>query len=343
MVPPARLPAHMQTYTMKKNWFHTTKPAALVALTLGLAVNSGWSQAGKVDKSLPDYKPVSGVSGNLNAVGSDTLNNLMALWSEGFKAIYPNVKIQVEGKGSSTAPPALIQGTAQLGPMSREMKSSEIDAFEKAFGYKPQPIRVAIDALAVYVHKDNPVKSLTLKDVDGMFSSTRKRGGKEIKSWGNLGVNGSLADRPVSLYGRNSASGTYGYFKKVALDGGDYKSTVKEQPGSSSVVQGIASDMGGIGYSGIGYKTSGVRAVPLASKRKAYEATAANSLSGKYPLARFLLIYVNKKPGQDLDKLTAEFIKFVLSKQGQEIVVKDGYFAMPGKAAMAEAGLVSQK
>jgi len=333
----------MQTNTMKKHWFNTTKPVALAAMILGLAVTNGRSQAAKVDPTLPDYKPVSGVSGNLNAVGSDTLNNLMALWSEGFKAIYPNVKIQVEGKGSSTAPPALIQGAAQLGPMSREMKSSEVDAFEKAFGYKPQPIRVAIDALAVYVHKDNPVKSLSLKDVDGMFSSTRKRGGKEIKRWGDLGVTAPLAGRPVSLYGRNSASGTYGYFKKVALDGGDYKSTVKEQPGSSSVVQGIASDLGGIGYSGIGYKTSGVRAVPLAANRKAYEATAQNSLSGKYPLARFLLIYVNKKPGQELDKLTAEFIKFALSKQGQEIVIKDGYFAMPGKAAKAEAELVSKK
>ncbi len=328
---------------MKRNWLEATKRAALVALTLGLAVPNGWSQAGKVDPSLPDYKPVSGVSGNLNAVGSDTLNNLMALWAESFKAIYPNVKIQIEGKGSSTAPPALIQGAAQLGPMSREMKSSEVDAFEKAFGYKPTPVRVAIDALAVYVHKDNPVKSLTLDQVDGIFSSTRKRGGAELKTWGEAGVQGSLAGRPISLYGRNSASGTYGYFKKVAMDGGDYKSTVKEQPGSSSVVQGVASDLGGIGYSGIGYKTSGVRAIPLAAKRKAYEATAENSLSGKYPLARFLFIYLNKQPGRDADKLTAEFTKFVLSKQGQEIVLKDGYFAMPGKAAMAEAKLVGKR
>lgn len=306
--------------------------AAPVAAVL-LCFTTGTVQAAvKVDEALPAYTTVGGVSGNLNSIGSDTLNNLMTFWAEGFQASYPNVNIQIEGKGSTTAPVALIEGTSQLGPMSRAMKGSEIDAFEKKYGYKPTEIKVAIDALAVFVHKDNPIKGLTLQQVDGIFSSTLKRGGKSITDWGD--VLPEWKGKAISIFGRNSASGTYGFYKEIALAKGDYKPTVKEQPGSSGVVQGIATDLAAIGYSGIGYATSGVRAVPLGETADAmYAANMENCLSGKYPLARFLLIYVNKKPGQPLDKLTLEFVKFVLSKPGQEIVVKDGYFPLPAAVA----------
>ena len=288
-----------------------------------------------VNSALQPYEKVSGVSGNLNSIGSDTLNNLMTLWAEAFRALYPNVNIQIEGKGSSTAPPALIEGTAQLGPMSREMKATELDAFEQKYGYKPTEIKVAIDALGVFVHKDNPLKGLTLQQVDSIFSSTHKRGGKPINTWGDLGLTGAWASRAISLYGRNSASGTYGFFKEHVLKNGDYRATVKEQPGSSSVVQGVANDLGGIGYSGIGYKTAGVKAVALAEATDgaAQEPSLENALSGAYPLARFLYIYVNKKPAEPLEKLVQEFLKFVNSKEGQEIVVKDGYYPMPASLA----------
>lgn len=288
----------------------------------------------KVDPQIATYAKVSGVSGNLNSIGSDTLNDLMTLWAEGFKRQYPNVNIQIEGKGSSTAPPALIEGTSQLGPMSREMKPTEMDAFEKKYGYKPTVFKVAVDSLAVYVNKDNPIKGMTMQQVDGIFSSTLKRGGKAIEKWGDLGLPGDWANKPLSLYGRNSASGTYGYFKEHSLKGGDYKQAVKEQPGSSSVVQGVGSDLAGIGYSGIGYKTSEVRAVPLGEEAgKCVEATYENCLNGDYPLARFLYIYINKKPAQPADKLTAEFIKFVESREGQEITIKSGYFPVPKQVA----------
>lgn len=296
------------------------------------AVVGAPAMAAEGEAGLPAYQQANGVSGNLNSVGSDTLNNLMTYWAEGFQAVYPNVNIQIEGKGSSTAPPALTEGTAQLGPMSREMKKEEIDAFEKAHGYKPTAIKVAIDALAVFVHKDNPVTGLTLQQVDSAFSSGLKRGGKNAANWSDLGLTGDWAGRPLSLYGRNSASGTYGFFKETALNKGDFKQTVKEQPGSSAVVQGVANDLGGIGYSGIGYITSGVKAVPLGAKAdKLVEPTQENCLNGSYPLARFLFVYVNKKPGQPLDTLTLEFIKFVVSQQGQEIVAKDGYYPLPAK------------
>ncbi len=307
--------------------YFTCVTSAILALSASVA-----SARTKVDEKLPDYEKVSGVSGNLNSIGSDTLNNLMTYWAEAFKAKYPNVNIQIEGKGSSTAPPALIEGASQLGPMSRAMKAEELDAFEKKFGYKPTQIKVAIDALAVYTHKDNPLKGLTLEQVDSIFSSTFKRGGKAIKTWGEVGMNTEWGNKVISSYGRNSASGTYGYFKKVALKKGDYAPTVKEQPGSSAVVQGVASDLAGIGYSGIGYKTSGVNAIALGeSKGELFEPSFENCLSGDYPMARFLYIYVNKKPGKPLDKLTLEFLKLVLAKGGQEIVVKDGYYPMPNE------------
>jgi len=293
----------------------------------------------QVDPNLPSYSPVSGVSGNLKAVGSDTLNNMMTLWSEGFRSKYPGVKISVEGKGSSTAPPALIEGTAQFGPMSREMKSKEIDDFEKKFGYKPSEIRVAVDSLAVFVNKDNPIKCLTLKQLDAIFSSTRKGGNpKDIKTWGDLGLSGVWADKPISLYGRNSASGTYAYFKEVALFRGDYKANVKEQPGSSAVVQGVATDKYAIGYSGVGYETADVKAVPLAVQEgKCFAPNAENAYSGDYPLARFLYIYFNKKPNEPLDPLTTEFIKYVFSKEGQQTVIKDGFY--PVSKALADEDL----
>lgn len=299
------------------------------ACGLAAAFGAGQLAAAELDPQLPVYQPVAGVSGNLDSIGSDTLNNLMTLWAESFQAIYPNVNIQIEGKGSSTAPPALIEGTAQLGPMSREIKATEEDQFEQRFGYKPTAIPVSIDALAVYVHKDNPLDHLTLQQVDGVFSNTFKRGGRPIESWGELGLDGSWSPRGISLYGRNSASGTYGFFKEIALSKGDFKATVKEQPGSSAVVQGIASDLYGIGYSGIGYKTSGVKTLAIGETADAtFAPSYENCLTQDYPLARFLYVYINKAPNAPLDPLTKEFLRFVLSKQGQEIVLKDGYYPL---------------
>jgi len=313
----------------------TTK--LLTALTaagmLATTVLSGNALASKIDKEIPDYKPASGISGNLSSVGSDTLANLMTLWAESFKRNYPNVNIQIQAAGSSTAPPALTEATSNLGPMSRKMKSNEIAAFEDRYGYKPTAIPVAIDALAVYVNKDNPIKGLTIPQVDAIFSSTRKCGGdSDISKWGDTGLTGAWASRDIQLYGRNSVSGTYGYFKKKALCKGDFKNSVNEQPGSASVVQAVSSSLNGIGYSGIGYRTSSVRAVPLSKKGdKFIEATPDNAVTGDYPLARFLYVYVNKHPNKPLAPLEKEFMKLILSQQGQEVVVKDGYIPLPAK------------
>jgi phosphate transport system substrate-binding protein len=310
----------------------------LVACALSILLAPA-ARAIDVDPDLPVYEKQAGVSGNLNSIGSDTLNNLMTYWAETFREEYPNVNIQIEGKGSSTAPPALIAGTAQLGPMSRKMKSTEMDAVEDKYGFKPIAIGVALDALALFVHKDNPVDHLTFPELDALFSSTRSSGyPNAIETWGGLGLDGPWANRPVSLYGRNSASGTYAFFKEHALFKGDFKPSVKEQPGSASVVMGITEDEAGIGYSGIGYITSGVKTVPLAEKdgQEAYPPTYDNVLSGKYPLGRMLYVYVVKDPTQPMPALTREFLKMVLSKKGQEIVVKDGYLPLPAKVVQKQ-------
>ena len=299
--------------------------AALISGTAG-AVQT-------VDAGIPDYQKASGIAGNLSSVGSDTLANLMTLWAEEFNREYPNVNIQIQAAGSSTAPPALTEGTSNLGPMSREMKDDELEAFEDKNGYKPTAIPVAIDALAVMVNKDNPIKGLTVPQVDAIFSSTRKCGLEaDIETWGDAGV-GAWGSKSIQLYGRNSVSGTYGYFKEHALCKGDFKSNVNEQPGSASVVQSVTSSKNGIGYSGMGYSTSGIRMVPLAKKagEPFVEATPENAIKGAYPLTRYLYIYVNKKPNQPLAPLENEFMKMVLSKTGQQVVIKDGYIPLPAK------------
>ncbi|MDQ2078250.1 PstS family phosphate ABC transporter substrate-binding protein [Marinimicrobium sp. ABcell2] len=294
--------------------------------------------AQQVDPNLPEYKAVSGISGNLTSIGSDTLNNLMTLWAEDFNGFYPNVNIQIQGAGTSTAPPALAEGTANFGPMSRIMRDSEVAQFEQAHGYPPTLVRVGIDTIAVFVNRDNPIEGLTLEEVDAIFSSTRRCGGaSDITRWGQVGLTGAWANRDITLYSRNAVSGTYGYFRQHALCDGDFKNNMNEQPGSASVVQGITESINGIGYSGIGYNTAGVRAIKLGrEKGKLFEPNSENAASGDYPLARFLYVYVNKHPVDGLEPHTREFLKMVLSRQGQEVNVRDGFIPLPASVAKRE-------
>ncbi|PST89943.1 PstS family phosphate ABC transporter substrate-binding protein [Photobacterium jeanii] len=312
--------------------FFAGNVAALTSSDSNISLSPNVSQADGVGE-LPPYQRVTGISGTLSSVGSDTLANLMTYWAEEFKRRYPNVTIQVQAAGSSTAPTALTEVTAQLGPMSRVMKAREVEAFEQEYGYKPTSIRVAIDALAVFVHEDNPLQGINFAQLDAIYSRTLRCGGQApIERWGDLGLSGRWQDRTIQLFGRNSVSGTYGYFKKRALCKGDFRNNVNEQPGSASVVQSVSTSLNGIGYSGIGYQTTGIRAIPVARKGTDYvEATLENSASGAYPLARYLYIYVNKHPTQPLSPMVAEFFRFILSSDGQKIVAKDGYVPVPAK------------
>ncbi len=304
-------------------------PLAASALALSVSM----AKADNIDPNLPVYEAVQGVSGNLVSIGSDTLNNLMTLWSEGFRSFYPNVAVQIQGAGSGTAPPALIEGTAQFGPMSRPMRPSEIEQFEARFGYEPLPMRGAIDGIGVFVHRDNPVTCLSLQEIDAIFSSTRNGGADEaITTWGQVGATGEWADRPVAMYGRNSASGTFGFFREVALFGGDYSAEVREQPGSSTVIQGVAADLGGIGYSGVGYATADVRALEVRGEDGVCYSTD-DATTGDYPIARFLMVYMNVDPNAALEPLRAEFVRYVYSQQGQADVVRAGFFPVTARIA----------
>lgn len=308
---------------------------ALVAGVAAALMVSAPAMADRVDPNLPDYQRVSGISGNLSSIGSDTLNNLMTLWAEEFNRFYPNVNIQIQGAGSGTAPPAITQGTANFGPMSRAMRSSEIQAFEQAHGYPPTEVGVAIDMVAVFVNKDNPIQGMSIPQVDAVFSATRRCGHPEdITRWGQLGLTGAWANRDFTLYSRNAVSGTYGFFREFALCGGDFKPSINEQPGSASVVQGVTESINGIGYSGIGYQTAGVRAIAIGKdESQLFEPTAENAATGDYPLARQLLVYVNAHPNRGMAPLENEFVKLILSKQGQEIVFRDGYIPLPASVA----------
>ena len=301
------------------------------AISALLAANTAFAQV-EVDPGLPDYTPVSGVSGNLSSIGSDTLNNLMTLWAEEFQRIYPNVNIQIQGAGTSTAPPALTEGTANFGPMSRMPRESEQQAFEERHGFPMTVLGVGIDTIAVFVHRDNPIEGLTIEQVDAIFSATRRCGAAEpIDRWGQVGLTGAWANRDITLYSRNAVSGTYGYFRQHALCDGDFRDSINEQPGSSSVVQGVAESINGIGYSGIGYATSGVRAIPVGNPPA--PPSAESAADGSYPLARFLYIAVNKHPNRGLAPLEREFLRLILSRQGQEVVVRDGYIPLPASVA----------
>ena len=245
--------------------------AALTFVAAGAA-----SAVAAIDPALPEYQKASGVSGNLSSVGSDTLANLMTM-GRGVQAPLSEREHPDPGCRFFHRAAGLTEGTANLGPMSRKMKDVELQAFEQKYGYKPTAVPVAVDALAIFVHKDNPIKGLTMQQVDAIFSATRLCGSKQdVKTWGDLGLTGDWAKKPVQLFGRNSVSGTYGYFKEEALCKGDFRPNVNEQPGSASVVQSVSQSLNGIGYSGIGYKTASVKTVALA-RRKALPSSRTTS------------------------------------------------------------------
>lgn len=290
----------------------------------------------------PDYAVVPGVAGRVTSVGSDTMANLMAFWAQGFQYYYPQVKFQIQAAGSSTAPPALIEGTATIGPMSRDLKDSEIDDFIKRHGYPPVVLKVAMDAIAIFVERRNPLKGLTLAQVDALFSETRFCGAPQsITSWAQLEVFGDAFTTPIRLYGRNSVSGTYGLFKSMALCDGDFRLDINEQPGSSSVILSVASSRGAMGYAGFGYKTAGVRAIPIGQTMEQLVPLTNDTVRNEeYPFARYLYLVVNKAPDKSLPTLEREFLLFVLSAQGQQQVQRDGYFAVRDDVLIRQRRLI---
>jgi phosphate transport system substrate-binding protein len=279
-------------------------------------------------------------SGSLNGVGSDTLLQLVTAWLENCKQFNPNLQITYTGKGSSTGPPALTQGTSLFAPMSRPMKPGELETFTTNRGYEPLQLKVAIDAVTVYVNKDNPIEALSYEQLAGIFGAE----GEQFSTWGEVfrsagqDVPEAMADQRISLFGRNSASGTYSFFKKNALGGGDYREDVKEMPGSPAVVDGVGADLGGIGYSGAGYGTAATRSDVKVGEtiESAVPPVVEHALDGSYSLARPLLIYVDKKPNTGVDNKAKWFMYYGLSTAGQKVATKLGFFALPEEVRTAE-------
>ena len=311
----------MQSFTLR-----------LLVILLGYVPVVASALADELHSNIPAYEPVRGISGNLSSVGSDTLATLMMLWGQQFSRFYPGVNIQIQAAGSSTVPPALTQSTANIGPVSRELQAGEIEAFEARYGYQPTAVPVAIDALAVFVHQDNPLPGLTLSQLDSLFSANRRCGSsRAIDTWGDMGLGGVWERRPIQRFGRNSVSGTYDYFREIVLCGGDFNKAVNEQTGSASVVSSVGASSNAIGYSGIGYRTSSVRVLPLARDATSpyVVATAENAIAGIYPLARMLYVYINKAPNRQLPPIEREFLDMILSQEGQTVVRRDGYIPLP--------------
>jgi phosphate binding protein len=304
---------------------------------------------------VPAYTPVGSLSGQLRSVGADTMETLMKYWIADFQKIYPAVTISMEAKASGTAGPALTNGSADLGPVAREMLPKEEQAFTAKFGYKPLAVRVAggsyrtpgkTHAIAFFVNKQNPIRQLTFGQIDAMYSTTRKREGKEVHTWGDVGVAGDFADKPVHLWGLIRPNGIAYFLQMRILKGGEYRDGITERTTVGSlaaldaITQGVAKDPYAIGYAGFGNVTPGVKTIAIAkdSAGPFYKGTFEEVLKQQYPLSRVTYIYVNKAPGKPLDPKVKEFFKFVLSKQGQDDVVKEGIF-LPLPPAMLKEEL----
>lgn len=282
----------------------------------------------------PDYIKVHEAKGVIRSIGSSTVSGLVNAWADAFSKLHPGASVEVSGGGSSTATPALLNSACDIAPMSRPMNDAELAQFKQKFGYEPLRIVIAIDALAVFVHKDNPIEALSLTQLDAMFSATRKRGGSPVDTWGDLGLTGEWAERPVQLFGFGDLTGGYALFRDLVLDGGEYSAAMKAEPGSSAIVSAAGAYRGAVGFASQYFATARTRMVPIIGDDGVpHEPTEATCIEGSYPLARRLFIYVNKKPGEPLPPNTTEFLAYVLSRQGQATATELGMFALPPELA----------
>jgi phosphate transport system substrate-binding protein len=283
-----------------------------------------------VDPAIADYKRLPDLAGKVRSVGSSTLSNILNRWADEFKLIYPNIAFDVQGGGSGIAPPALLEGRADLAPMSRPMTDKELGDFQKKFGHAPTRLTVALDAIAIYVNKHNPLKQITLKQLDGVFSISHKRGGEPIKVWGQLGLTDLWSDRAITIKAPARTHGMYTVFKEMVLEGGDYRLDLRAEPVSTSIVQGVGADTTAIGFASYFFSTRRTRALAVAANEGGpfFAPTQQNCLEGKYPLSRLLYVYVNKTSKAPISPAADQFLRFICSKQGQEAAANEGNFPL---------------
>ena len=328
--------------------------ASVATLAIGgvaIAEHAGIYAKKAVDPALAAYTPLKDLSGRLTIAGSDTMQPLLKRLGSDFSLQYPDVKLAVDGRGSSAAIHEFVMGTStqrrgdkggrsghdgasqtSILASSRELKPSELRAFSSRHGYEPLVFPIALDAVAIYVNAQNPIQGLTIDEVDAIFSTTRKRGlPREIGQWSQLGLEEGWVGQPIHLYGRDKSSGTHDFFIDTVLNGGALKNEVNEQPGSASEILSIARDPLAIGYAGVGFQSSMVKVVPLAGEagKGFVEPNVETVTNGTYPLGRSLYLYVNQAPNSKFNPIVHEFLKYVNSRQGQESVVNARAYPLP--------------
>jgi phosphate transport system substrate-binding protein len=292
----------------------------------------------QADAALPDYRRGGAVSGKINSVGSSTLTQLINRWADELRRIHPGLEFEVTGGGSGSAPPALLEGRADIAPMSRPMNAAEIATFRGKFGAEPTRITVGLDALAVFVNKNNPLKQISLQQLDALFSLTRKRGGTEIKTWGQLGLTGQWADQPIRIYGPQSTQGMHSLFRADVLQGGEYRYDMRTEPVASGIAQSVGADDYAIGFASHVFTSARARALAVSAEPGGtpVQPTQLTAADGSYPLARGLYIYVLRKPGTPLSPALATFIQYVCSRQGQEGAAELGMYPLTVELAQKE-------
>lgn len=292
----------------------------------------------EIDLELPRYRPGAHLNGEIRTVGSSTLTTLFGSWSDDFDRMQGRIQLRITGGGSSAAVRPLIAGESDLAPMAREMTAREIETFRARWGYGPTRLTVALDAIAVFVHKDNPLRSLTLAQLESIFALEPRGGLRAVQTWRDVGVTGPLSSRPINRYGPRRTQGIHSVFRTLVLGGGDYTLAMQSEPVSSAVVQAAGADEAGIAFSSRLFATARTRALALAAAPadRAQLPTARNITDGRYPLVRRLYVYVNKPPDQPLPVHVAEFLRYVCSYEGQERLARDGGIALSREIGEAE-------
>ena len=309
---------------------------AVTASTAAFAESALQQAPGALDPNLPYYRPVEKLSGELKLGGSNTLSHIATVWIDSFTQFYPDVKITIDVNGSRQAVKDVKAGKTQIGLLSRTVHREEVEDFSKAFGYGPTVLTPCMERTGIFVHKDNPIKSLTLAQLDAIYSDDCRRGAeKPCRTWGQLGLTGAWASKPIVAHGRTKDTGSQVFIQQSVMLGAKMRSDLKAHKGNVEMLQAVTQDPNSVGFSGLSYATSDVKAVPLGfSEQEGFVAIDSPEADrGRYPLVRRLQLVVNHNPEKELPALQQEFIKYVFSRLGQEDVVKAGFQAIPARPA----------
>lgn len=299
-------------------------------LALAALATAGGAAAQAVDTDLPGYDRVNKLAGTVKAAGSSTVAALLKPVTDRFAALQPEVAYDISGAGSSTALAALLESPEALGLLSRAMNARERERFASRWGRAPLELKIAVDAVAVYVFKANPVPALGLRELRRAFG----RDPDAAERWGELGATGDWAARPLVRYGLEAGRGAHELVRELVLEGSDFAASLTVEPVSTSVVQGVATQPGGIGYASVYFRTARTRVLPILHRGQAVEPSADNARAGHYPLARFLYVIANQPP-----PAAQQVLRYLLSRGGQEAVAAQGFY--PLDAALARQGLAA--